>query len=86
MSIVKLNETTVKVTETIIKETELSKDDILSKISNIDNQIYFHNDEISKLLIEKEKTQKLLDEVNWLWCITNTEFYEKNLKTELPVK
>jgi len=66
MQITKINDTTIKTTEVVTIEKELSKDDLLDKITNIDIRKLQLQDEITKLDKEKLEIENMITEVNSL--------------------
>ena len=74
MELTKISDTVVKTTETKVIETEVTKDGLLDKIANIENQIVWLNLRIEELNIEKTEVELLLVEINKLGVITKAEW------------
>lgn len=77
MQYTKLNETTLKITENITQETELTRDSVLDAIANIDNQLSGNERRKEELLLQKQQQLELLWEFDKQWIITTKEFIDK---------
>lgn len=83
MQYTKLNDTTLKVTEVITNEKELTKDEVLDKKANLQNQITTKQNEISKLQEEIVEVDSLLAEFDKLDIITKQEWFKLNPPVEV---
>jgi hypothetical protein len=66
MELKKISDTLVRTTETQIIEKEVTKDELLDKISNIDNQLVGLEIKKTDLLREKTEIQEMIEEFNRL--------------------
>lgn len=83
MQFTKISDTVVKTTETKVIEKEITKDELLDKIANIDNQIVWLENKKQELLAEKTEIESILSEVNDLWIITKAEWLVLNPPAEV---
>lgn len=86
MQYTKLNETTLRITENITQETELTKDQVLDAIANIDNQLAGNERRKEELLLQKQEQIDLLAEFDKQWIITTKELIEKQKKESIIPK
>jgi hypothetical protein len=79
MQYTKLNDTTLKFTETITTEKELTKDEVLDRKANLENQKTTKLNEIAKIDEEiANEVEPLLAEFDKLQIITKQEWFELN--------
>lgn len=83
MQYTKLNDTTLKITEVVTNEKELTKDEVLDSIANIDNQLAGNERRKEELLLQKQEQLELLWEFDKQWIITNQELIEKQKLEEV---
>lgn len=83
MQYTKLNETTLKITEVVTNEKELTKDNVLDAIANIDNQLAGNERRKEELLLQKQEQLELLSEFDKQWIITTQELIEQQKLEEV---
>jgi flagellar biosynthesis chaperone FliJ len=81
-TITKLDEFTIKIEWTTPYTQQVTKDQLIQEITNIDNQILWLNNRIAELQNNKLEVQALLDESTTKWCLTRDERQALQPKTQ----